>query len=92
MNCRSQGLDGGAPQTILCWHMAATPLYLRTTDLIKRLKIPGSTAQARKRKFYELCSTLGLRELGRREGRGEWLFPVKQVEQRYHDYLLRELR
>jgi hypothetical protein len=70
----------------------ANPTYLRRTALINRLRIPGATAQARKRKFYDLCSTLGLRELGRREGRGEWLFPVKEVEQRYHDYLLRELR
>lgn len=72
--------------------MIAKPTYLRTTQLIKRLKIPGPTPESRKRKSYALCSTLGLRELGRREGRGEWLFPVEQVEQRYHDHLLQLLR
>lgn len=71
--------------------MPSTPTYIRTTQLIQRLKIPGRTAQIRKRKFYELCSALGLRELGRREGRGEWLFPVKEVERRYHEHLLRAI-
>jgi hypothetical protein len=72
--------------------MAAAPAYLRTSQIIDRLQIPGSSPEARKRKFYELCSQLGLRELGRREGRGEWLFPVAQVEQRYHDFLLKSLQ
>lgn len=71
--------------------MCPGPHYLRTTALIKRLKIPGKTADARKRKFYELCSQLGLRELGRRQGRGEWLFPVAEVARRYHEQLLKEI-
>lgn len=60
--------------------------------MVARLKIPGRTAAAKKRRFYQLCSELGLRELGRRDGPGEWLFPVAEVERRYHESLLKELR
>ena len=71
--------------------MPSTPKYLRTSELIDRLQIPGATPDARKRRFYALCSQLGLRELGQRQGRGEWLFPVREVERRYHEQLMKEI-
>lgn len=60
--------------------------YERTTPLIKTLRIPGATPEARKRKFYSLCAALGLRKLGKREGAGEWLFPVVEVRRRIRAY------
>lgn len=60
--------------------------YERTTPLIKTLRIPGATPEARKRKFYSLCAALGLRKLGKREGAGEWLFPVVEVRKRIRAY------
>lgn len=63
-----------------------TVWYLRTTPLIQNLRIPGDTPEARKRKFYSLCTALGLRKLAKREGAGEWLFPVVEVRKRIRAY------
>lgn len=61
--------------------------YLRTTPLIEtQLRLPGPTAAARKRYFYSLCAKLGLRALGKREGAGEWLWPVVEVRRRVRAY------
>lgn len=60
--------------------------YERTTPLIASLRIPGATPEARKRTFYSLCSVLGLRKLAKRQGAGEWLFPVVEVRRRVRAY------
>lgn len=61
--------------------------YLRTTPLIEtQLRLPGANAEARKKAFYSLCAKLGLRALGKREGAGEWLWPVVEVRRRVRAY------
>ena len=65
--------------------------YLRTTPLIEQqLRLPGATPEARKRAFYALCSSLGLRALGKHEGSGEWLWPVVEVRRRVRAYLAKQ--
>ncbi len=62
--------------------------YLRTTPLIEtQLHLPGATAEARKKAFYSLCAKLGLRALGKREGSGEWVWPVVEVRRRVRAYM-----
>lgn len=67
--------------------------YLRTSPLIEtQLRLPGANREARKRAFYALCSALGLRALGKREGTGEWLWPVVEVRRRVRAYLAKQQR